>query len=297
MSLLREIQDAAVDSKVEIAVLLRKCKVLAARLGNAEFKQWVEHELNGYPSSKDAPSYRILQVNSKGDFSGYHGSGMKNADIPLRAIPTEFHEYLSHSYFKQPVSALAALIEQSNTGTLQEPWPPDFVAFAGTRIYQHMNCLQAWKVIPCAALVAILDIVRNKVLTFALEIEAESPEAGDAPMNSNPIPQERVTNIYNTHITGNVQNLAAGNERVNQMATHNESSTQLFDELLNAVSKAQADKDAIAKLSGIIEEMRATQKTPSYKMHYSNFMSLLANHAQIFSTVAPYISDISKLIV
>ena len=36
MSLLREIQDAAVDSDVELATLLRKCKVLGARLGNSE---------------------------------------------------------------------------------------------------------------------------------------------------------------------------------------------------------------------------------------------------------------------
>lgn len=48
MSLLREIQDAAISSDVELAVLLRKCKVLAARLGSNEFKSWVESELSGY---------------------------------------------------------------------------------------------------------------------------------------------------------------------------------------------------------------------------------------------------------
>jgi len=41
MSLLREITDAAVDTSVEISTLLRKCKVLAARLGNKEFDSWV----------------------------------------------------------------------------------------------------------------------------------------------------------------------------------------------------------------------------------------------------------------
>ena len=41
MSLLRDIQAVAIDSTVPLTTLLRKCKVLAARLSNAEFKQWV----------------------------------------------------------------------------------------------------------------------------------------------------------------------------------------------------------------------------------------------------------------
>ncbi len=53
MSLLREIQNAAVDETVSLAVLLRKCKILAARLGNIEFKTWVDKELNGYDN--DSP--------------------------------------------------------------------------------------------------------------------------------------------------------------------------------------------------------------------------------------------------
>jgi len=55
VSLLREIQEAAIDSRVELTTLLRKCKVLAARLGNVEFKEWVEQELNGY-KSKEKPA-------------------------------------------------------------------------------------------------------------------------------------------------------------------------------------------------------------------------------------------------
>lgn len=38
MSLLREIQDAAISTDSPIGDLLRRCKVLAARLGSAEFR-------------------------------------------------------------------------------------------------------------------------------------------------------------------------------------------------------------------------------------------------------------------
>jgi AbiTii len=48
MTLLREIQAAATDSKTDIATVLRKAKILAARLQNLEFRSWVDQELNGY---------------------------------------------------------------------------------------------------------------------------------------------------------------------------------------------------------------------------------------------------------
>jgi hypothetical protein len=52
VTLLRDIQAAATESSVPVGVLLRKCKVLAARLGDERFAEWVELELNGYPSGR-----------------------------------------------------------------------------------------------------------------------------------------------------------------------------------------------------------------------------------------------------
>ncbi|HEY6873045.1 MAG TPA: hypothetical protein VI298_10010 [Geobacteraceae bacterium] len=98
MSLLREIQDAAIDSKTDLTVLLRKCKVLAARLGSPDFKQWVENELSGYSDIESLPDYRVWRVNSKGHFSGPFQSGLRNADIPMSCIPKDFHKNLSHAY-------------------------------------------------------------------------------------------------------------------------------------------------------------------------------------------------------
>ena len=210
MSLLRDIQETAIDSNIDISVLLRKCKVLAARLGNQEFKNWVESELNGYKKKEDLPEYRILSVISKGHFSGGFNSGLKNADIPMSCMPENAREALSHSYMMQPIAVIHSLVKSSNRSNLQEPWSPDFVAIVSQDIYQHMNCMQAWKVIPHGSLVAVIDAVRNRILSFVLEIEGEAPDAGEAPLNSNPIPQEKVSQVFNTYISGNVQNVSTG---------------------------------------------------------------------------------------
>jgi AbiTii-like protein len=41
MTLLRKIQDAAIDSQTNIGDVLRQCAVLAVRLRNEPFKKWV----------------------------------------------------------------------------------------------------------------------------------------------------------------------------------------------------------------------------------------------------------------
>lgn len=296
MSLLREIQDAAIDSNTELAVLLRKCKVLAARLGSPDFKQWVENELSGYEEIETLPEYRIMKVNSKGHFAGPFQSGLRNADIPLSCIEKDFHKNLSHSYMAQPVAALESLVRDTSGGTLQEPWNPDLVAYVGQNIYQGMNCMQAWKVIPVAGIVAALDAVRNRVLNFVLEIEAESPDAGEAPVNSNPVPQEKVHQIFNTYITGTVQNVATGSSNVSQNAVQNSANEELFRDLLNALHKSDGDKRIISELSNAVEEMQASQGGKSFRGHYQNFISILSDHMQVFGpVVAPFLPALAAV--
>jgi hypothetical protein len=64
MTLLREIQLAATDGSTDISTVLRKVKILAARLHNVEFIEWVNRELNGYTGVEvaDLPPYRIIRA-------------------------------------------------------------------------------------------------------------------------------------------------------------------------------------------------------------------------------------------
>lgn len=66
MSLLRDIQNSAIDENTSIITLLRRCHVLAARLGNEDFSNWVNQELNGYSSQDTLPEYRRTHVQSVG---------------------------------------------------------------------------------------------------------------------------------------------------------------------------------------------------------------------------------------
>lgn len=295
MSLLREIQDAAISADVPLTVVLRKCKVLAARLGSDELRLWVDSELSGYKNVDELPEYRTFNVTSKGHFSGPYNSGLRNADIPLGCVPKKFREGLSKSRMMGPIASLESLIEGSDKGSAMEPWNPDFLAHFGQNMYEGMNCMQAWKVIPINSIVGALDAVRNRILNFVLEIEAEAPDAGEAALNSNPISQDKTSQIFNTFISGSVQNVATGSSQVTQNAT-TESNNELFNELLHALLKANDRGPANDKLAGSVEEMKASQGTDKFKEHYQNFMSLLADHMQVYGpVVAPFLPALAGM--
>jgi len=173
MSLLREITEAAVDTNVEISTLLRKCKVLAARLGNKDFDLWVEHELNGYNSPDEVPSYRILKrVESRGDFVGILQSSGSNIPIPTSHIPKKYRDFLTKAYFMDAISYYSELLKGSREeGVFKEVWPADYLSTFGSEVYESMNCIGAWKVIPKGSIASLLDTVRNRILSFAYRLK------------------------------------------------------------------------------------------------------------------------------
>ena len=296
MSLLREIQNAAIDSNIELTTLLRKCKVLAVRLESLEFKLWVDNELNGYKSENTLPEYRILSVNSKGHFSGAFGSGLNYADIPLMCLPEKLRDSMSLSYLREPVASLEALVTDSNKGTAEEPWNPDIVAIVGQNIYQDMNCMQAWKVIPITSVIATLDIIRNRILNFALEIEMENPNVGEAEVHSKPVSSEKIQQIFNTYISGTVQNVATGSHSFKQQATSTDQNSELFSQILESLNNI-TDPELNRLLSSNVEDMQASQNTEAFKDNYQKFMGLFADHITVLSPIiAPYLPALAALV-
>ena len=296
MSLLREIQDAAVSSDCDVSVLLRKCKILAMRLGNDDFKRWVDQELNGYDAQSELPAYRLLRVESKGVFSGFHGLA-KNVPVPLSRLPKQFQELMQYSSFRQPISAYNVLVENKQL-ELSEPWPADFVSHFSGEFYENMNCVSAWKVIPYNCLAALIDTVKTRILNFVLEIEAEAPDAGESPPKSTPVPQEKISQVFNTFITGNVQNVASGGSNFKQKAINtNGVPLEIFDQLLDALAHSDTDKRTISDISGSVEEMKLAYGTKGFGDRYKAFMSILADHIQVFGpVVAPYLPLLAKLL-
>lgn len=215
MSLLREIQDATCNQEIKLSNLLRKCKILAARLEHEPFKSWVNSELNGYPSNNNLPTYRILRnIELYGDFYNSYGSGIANAHIPSLNIAKEYREDLTTIYFGNSISGLESLIERATDLSIRFTWPANTLTLIRPRVYFYLECVTAWRVVSVNSLVAILDTVKNRVLDFALEIEAQAPEAGEAEIGVQPLPEPVVTQIFYQYILQENNYSVSGNDAI-----------------------------------------------------------------------------------
>jgi hypothetical protein len=212
MTLLRQLQDDAVNSQVDMTTLFRKARVLAARLKNPEFEQWIKHEMDGYPEEANLPAYRILRVDSKA-YLIIGWMQIPSAAVMASQIPEEFRDYATTCYLHGPVSELTALVANRNgeQRELQSFWPQEVAINFGGVGYgdgRHpVQCLKAWQEISRARVAGIIETVRNKLLGFVLRIEAEAPGAGEAAPGQVPVPQEKVTQIFHTYVSGGVAHI------------------------------------------------------------------------------------------
>lgn len=218
MSLIHDIQAAAISQTTDIPTLLRMCKLLAARISHQRFGEWVDQELNGYPTVESLPDYRVVRVDSYGSFIGSFARADR-LQIPVSILPEELRKQYRYAYMESSISAYAALIEGDKTGRIEEPWPVSLAIHHASKLTPEMQCVAAWKEIPTGAVVRLLDSVKTRVLGFAIDLEREAPNAGDTPIGSQPpLSTEKMTQIFNTNITGNVGNLANSGENFSQTA-------------------------------------------------------------------------------
>lgn len=210
MTILEDIQNSAVDAKSDLATLLRKCKLLAARLGSQPLEDWVIWESNGYPDHVPVPEYRIWSLEVFGHFAGPFGSGIRNAPIPIAAlkfISKEVKQYYERYECRQSVASIETTLGRAGTGNLQVS-TGNLALVIGTKLYQDQTCVQAWAEFGIGHLVELLNSVRNRVLDFALAVWKEAPNAGEIGSGSSTnLEAKKVTQIFNTTVYGGSANL------------------------------------------------------------------------------------------
>lgn len=305
MSLLRDIQGAALDPAVDLGTLLRKCLVLAKRLKHDELSAWVSHELNGYGDEDPLPPYRCLRVMSNGYFEGPYRSSRNNAPIAKSSLPRELWARVDEASLRDPVAALQSLsgAKQLIHGT----WSADLVALCQQKypMYEGMTLMAAWQMIPVSDVKAALDTIRTRVLEFALAIEEEAPDAGDLPPGAAPaVSRDVVNQIYNVTISGGQSNIGttggpaiAAGHSVHFGAGVPEAAHVDLREALAGIRRAiermsAVDRgDAMYALSKVEAELASAAPNPTTVERY---LGLLAN---ITAVVAPHVETIQRWLV
>src|SRR5215831_8545513 len=143
MSLVEDIQASAVDNNSDLGTVLRKCKLLAVRLGSQPLEEWLLWESNGYPDHVAVPDYRQWPVQVKGHFAGYMGAGLRDVPIPNAILPEDVREQYQHYKCQQSIAAIEAILAEAKGGSVYVN-TSDLALALGRDVFENYNCIQTW---------------------------------------------------------------------------------------------------------------------------------------------------------
>jgi len=276
MSLLDEIVRESSDGNSKVAGLLRKLKVVAARLKIYRLESWVESELSGYDREAELPAYRGPFAS---EVMGHFLLPFQSQTVALGIGSSSFDEdvrapHLFETDFREPVSSLQDMYEKADPDhQLSQPWSDDVVRMANglmklgkLHLYTDAWLVNAWRPISPGQLASVLDAVRNRVLDVALEIEKLNPSAGE--------PGEALSvgalNIINNFIGGS-PNVAQGSSVAMKVYV----ASGDLEALLEAIRAEGVDGSHVEALrTAIVEDQAEGQPGPGRRV-----LTWLANAA------------------
>ena len=206
MSLLEDIQNAAIDASSDLGTLLRKCKLLAAHLGSQELEDWLIWESNGYPEDVSVPKYRVWPLQVRGHFAGPYGSSLRNKTIPLGLLPEDVRKSYNEYEFKSSIAVIESILERDDSGMITVT--TNDLSLTLDNVYKHLKCLECWAEFDTTNLVELLNTVRERILDFSLAVGKEHPNVGEMNPNASESPSsDKITQIFNTTVYGGTANL------------------------------------------------------------------------------------------
>lgn len=212
MSLVKQLRDEIVDSNVPPSGVLRKAKILAATLGDAELELWLSNELNGYGKDSTLPPTRLLNSPLLGTFHGFRGS-VTSFGIPLSMLPEWMRENVTELPIAQPLRELESMAA-SSSDTWRHTWPTEAVMVARQTVQMSggMALVELYQPITKAMMEGVIDGTRTRFLDFLLGLQKINKEVMDSESAISNLPAEAVNTAFHVNVYGDNNVVASQSE-------------------------------------------------------------------------------------
>jgi hypothetical protein len=107
MSIVRQLQQDALDPQVSVTQLLRKAVLIAQKLNLSDTEKWLMYERSGYPAEVEPPDYRLINVSSIEAYNPYRGGWVRVA-----SSAPEVEEVLAKQKIYQPLASIESAITE-----------------------------------------------------------------------------------------------------------------------------------------------------------------------------------------
>lgn len=163
-SIVLELQNEIVSSNCDVVNILRKAHLIASKLKLADFDQWIQHELNGYPDRESCPEYRKVCGSLKA-FNPYHGW------ISTLMQDNELEKMICERKLTDSISEVISLCQSSENVLISEFSGEQFAFF--NKMFNSPLPMKYALHIPTTAVKDIEEKVKNTILEWTLKLESE----------------------------------------------------------------------------------------------------------------------------
>ena len=262
MSLLRDIQNELACPGTDVTNVLRRCKILAARLGSTDLSTWVDWELNGYPESQPTPEYRKLPCSYWASFMNLAWR-RDRVPIPATIVPEEYRDKFKRIEFREGVAKALAFVGKASGARIEQP---ELIGTIQAAFSGDMNCHAVWTEMAGSDFEQMISAIKNRLLDFVLQIEAENPDAGEAAIDSQPIGAEKVQSLVHNHFYAGVGNIAQGSRDFQQKANvgvNSEDLAKFVSEFTKHLDELSIDQLTKRKAEILLATLKAQESDPN----------------------------------
>ncbi len=183
LSLLEQIEEAALDDSADITEALRKCVALGGQSRSEELRAWATRELKGYSGSDELPEYRTVgaPIALDGVRLNAHITGQQ---IRPGALPAPMCDQVKEELdLHMPLAEIMEAIKTADGNVVRMSLPSgaDIAALMNYETKQQDPYLVQqitriyWEV-HVTSLVRIVDVVRTTLVQLVAEIRAGTPQ-------------------------------------------------------------------------------------------------------------------------
>lgn len=188
-------------SDLPVAKIMLKAQVIAYALNNAEFKEWIEHEQNGYPKTKMIPDYRVIPCSLKVDIALPFQRIYRNYLLPADLIQNEQdRDFLRMARLTESISSLENMITDFDDQKTLAMLVPGFLWPSINKcLDRDANIIAACQEISPSSIKGVVDSFKSKLLKFFLELTAQMEIDLNVMTN-----REKIANIMNQTINAGI---------------------------------------------------------------------------------------------
>jgi hypothetical protein len=281
---------------VPMAKLMLKAQTIAYSLNNSEFKEWIEHEQNGYPNTKMIPDYRVIPCSLKVDIALPFQRIYRNYLLPADLIQNEQdRDFLRMARLTESISSLENMITDFDDQKTLAMLVPGFLWPSINKcLDRDANIIAACQEISPSSIKGVVDSFKSKLLKFFLELTAQMEIDLNVMTN-----REKIANIMNQTINAGIYSaggdVAIANSTViggknNSVSISQALKNEIEDVLLQVEDLKQSVEADEHDVAEVMMDIRAEleKATPSKRLLKRGMQALKSFHGVVVEKAIEY---------